>query len=302
MADTSRFGRGAQFGDRISPSGEGGSSADCAQCEAMLADALDGTLSAEDHALFAAHTATCGPCEGMLADARRGAAWLEMLRHPRPEPPAELLERILAQTSGAAPVAGAMPVVAAAGFGSAAVHGWWGTGLGSRIRLAMRGWSESGGLLQPRLAMTAAMAFFSIALTMNLTGVRLSQLRPGDLSPATLRRTFSEADVRVVQYYTGLRFVYELESRVHELETAPDDSGSAPAQTPSAEPDSPAPAEQPGTSTAPKSSKPAPGPGSSRRETPIPHTRIEAVAQIEDGAQSTQAAVAMSTKKVGSLV
>ena len=46
--------------------------------------------------------AQCGPCSQMLADARRGAAWLEMLRHPAPEPPAALLERILAQTSGAA--------------------------------------------------------------------------------------------------------------------------------------------------------------------------------------------------------
>jgi hypothetical protein len=35
------------------------------------------------------------PCSQMLADARRGAAWLEMLRTPAPEPPAALLERIL---------------------------------------------------------------------------------------------------------------------------------------------------------------------------------------------------------------
>ena len=32
---------------------------------------------------------------------------------------------------------------------------------------------------QPRMAMTAAMAFFSLALTMNLTGIHLSDLKPG---------------------------------------------------------------------------------------------------------------------------
>src|ERR1700734_2137471 len=66
----------------------------------MLADALAGTLTPAHQARFATHMAHCGPCSQMLADARRGAAWLEMLRDPRPEPPAELLERILAQTSG----------------------------------------------------------------------------------------------------------------------------------------------------------------------------------------------------------
>src|SRR5260370_15620670 len=38
----------------------------------------------------------------MLADARRGTAWREMLKSPRPEPPPALLERIFAQTSGQA--------------------------------------------------------------------------------------------------------------------------------------------------------------------------------------------------------
>src|ERR1700710_2053072 len=65
----------------------------------MLADALDGTLSAADQATFDLHMVGCDTCAAMLADAQRGAAWMEMLRSPRPEPPAALLERILAQTS-----------------------------------------------------------------------------------------------------------------------------------------------------------------------------------------------------------
>src|ERR1700722_14904238 len=91
-----------QFGSpKVSPSGnQAGDMAHCRECEAMLADALAGTLSASDQAIFDLHIAPCGPCAQMLADARRGAAWLEMLRDPRPEPTPALLEKILAQTSG----------------------------------------------------------------------------------------------------------------------------------------------------------------------------------------------------------
>src|SRR5260370_7187564 len=66
----------------------------------MLADALDGTLSAADQTIFDLHMIGCASCSPMLADARRGAAWMEMLKSPRPEPPTALLERILAETCG----------------------------------------------------------------------------------------------------------------------------------------------------------------------------------------------------------
>jgi anti-sigma factor RsiW len=68
----------------------------------MLSDALDGTLSAADQATFDLHMVGCPNCATMLADAQRGAAWMEMLKSPRPEPPIALLERILAETSGKA--------------------------------------------------------------------------------------------------------------------------------------------------------------------------------------------------------
>src|ERR1039457_1082978 len=61
---------------------------------------------------------------------------------------------------------------------------------------------------QPRLAMTAAMAFFSIALTMNLTGVHLQDLRASDLKPSSLKRDFTNANASVKRYYEGLRVVY----------------------------------------------------------------------------------------------
>ena len=69
--------------------------------------------------------------------------------------------------------------------------------------------------------MTAAMAFFSIALTLNMTGVRLSSLRLANLRPTAIRsfmeRRIMTASVPIVRYYDHLRFVYEVESRMREL-------------------------------------------------------------------------------------
>jgi hypothetical protein len=252
----------------------------------MLADALDGTLSAADQELFDAHMALCDPCSQSLADARRGAAWLEMLRSPAPEPPAGLLERILAQTSGAHLPVAAGQILAEPGWQDHSVAAFAPDGAAAtgnvlpfrrRFTAALRANPFAQIALQPRLAMTAAMAFFSIVLTMDLTGVHPLSLRASDLSPGSLKRDFYAADARVVKYYEGLRVVYELESRVHDLQTANGsdttggtvnpDSQPNPDQAPAAQPvpASPKASPQPGGSQ-PEHKKSAPNPGTSRRE------------------------------------
>ena len=307
MADGRQFGspKVLRFGDKAAGNQAGGSM-QCAECEAMLADALDGALSAEEQERFDAHTAECVPCSQMLADARRGAAWLEMLRTPRPEPPAELLERILAETSGAQGHANAGRAVSGgiehAGV-AGATHGWsplvggvasvapgyavpgaaasYGNVLPLRRRMAAAVRANSFGqiVFQPRFAMTAAMAFFSIALTMNLTGVHPTSLRASDLRPSSLQRDLIDADARVVRYYEGLRVVYELESRVHDFEGASDNDLPAASQsTPSnsGQPTLQAPSAQPGPGgqkaappadrKQPERKGPAASPGTSLRE------------------------------------
>ena len=105
-------------------------------------------------------------------------------------------------------------------------------------------------LLQPRLAMTAAMAFFSVTLTMNLMGIHPLELRASDLTPSSLKRDFASSKASVVRYYEGLRVVYELESRVHDLQTAQDaDQPNEPGGQPSAQPA--APSSQPSGAQAP---------------------------------------------------
>ena len=69
--------------------------------------------------------------------------------------------------------------------------------------------------------MTAAMAFFSIALTLNLIGIKVTELRAADFQPSRLRanltRQFYSTNEQVTKYYENLRLVYEMESRVREL-------------------------------------------------------------------------------------
>jgi hypothetical protein len=164
---------------------------------------------------------TCGPCTQLLADAKRGHAWLEMLRDPLPEAPEALLEKILAQTSGMAPAV--VPGAAVVGTRTVVVP------FRERFWAALRRNSIGQIALQPRLAMTAAMSFFSIALTMNLTGMQLKDLNPSNLRPSNIKRTYVAAKVRTVRYYEGLRVVYELESRVHQMESVGADETTTPA-------------------------------------------------------------------------
>ena len=135
-------------------------------------------------------------------------------------------------------------------------------------------------MLQPRLAMTAAMAFFSIALTLNLTGIRITNLRASDLKPSSIMRSAYEAKARVVRYSDNLRVVYELESRVRELQGSSDDNnGSSNSPAPQNDPAAgQQPNQNPDQNQKPGSQKPGsqkqdqkqtkPNPGSSRRETP----------------------------------
>lgn len=280
-----------QFGSTQPP--QTGEAEHCSQCEAMLADALDGTLSPAEQSMFDLHMASCSTCSAMLADARRGADWLEMLKSPRPEPPAALLERILAQTCNAQPdaqtVSGQPQLVAnkqRAGNGlwqSSTILGHSGPASAaamrpagayastnvlpfrSRVAAGFRLRSIGQTLLQPRLAMTAAMAFFSIALTLNITGVRISQLRVSDLRPTNIQRNIVQANASVHRYYDNLKVVYELESRVRNLQRSNNDTDQY--SLPSNQ-SAPAPQQQPETKKPDsKQSRPKPGPGSSQRET-----------------------------------
>jgi hypothetical protein len=180
----------------------------CGQWETLLADALDGLLRPEDETVFGAHMAICPACTALFEESRKGREWLEFLS-AEPEVPEGLLDKILAQTGpGQAEGYGLVP---AGGNVLPMPPAWQRPGFMGRIRR----------FAEPRLMMTAAMAFFSIALTLNLTGVRVTSLRLSDLRPTAVRsfmqRRITMASTPIIRYYDHLRFVYEVESRVREF-------------------------------------------------------------------------------------
>ena len=198
-------------------------SPECGQWETLLADALDGLLSPKDEATFNAHMATCQACTALYEESRRGLEWLEFLS-PEPEVPAGLLDKILAQTgpgqvAGFGIVAGPSDVLP---IRSGVVPAWQRPGFMGQIRR----------FAEPRLLMTAAMAFFSIALTLNLTGVKLSSLRISDLKPSSIRsfveRRVTMASTPIIRYYDHLRFVYEVESTMRQLRRNSEDNSAQP--------------------------------------------------------------------------
>src|SRR5271154_433090 len=212
----------------------------CEEWEALLADALDGVMPPADSATFEAHSHDCAACAGLLAQSRQGQEWMRFLQI-EPEMPGDLMERILSRTSGAV----ADRPLAVYGAPIAA---------GPNV-LAM---PRRKFVWDTRLMMTAAMAFFSIALTLNLAGVRLTDLRLADLTPASLEnnltRQFYGAKSQVVRYYDNLRFVYEVESKMRELKR--DEETTRPASQPTAQPKQETPAPQ---GTQPASGSPGNG-------------------------------------------
>ncbi len=201
-----------------------GRSAACSVCEAMLPEAVDGLLSETEQSAFDKHVAGCVECARELAEARRGAAWLSMLKSQAPEPPAGLLAKILAETTGAVQphaTPAAAPLVFAPAVLPEIVELQRGFAVERpSLRKLWNGWLATDSarvLFQPRLAMTAAMAFFSIALTLNLTGVRLRDLRASNFTPSAIKRTVADLNASATRRFENNRAVYQVESRLSEL-------------------------------------------------------------------------------------
>jgi hypothetical protein len=238
------------------PLGESARVLRCDEWENLLADALDGTLNAADAAAFTRHHRECALCAQMLKETEQGRSWMKYLA-VEPEVPADLLKKILARTSGP------QPGVAAPALSLPPRPAWHWVMLPAVRQV-----------LEPRLMMTAAMAFFSIALTLNLTGIKVTDLRAADFQPSRLRanltRQYYSTNEQVTKYYKNLRLVYEMESRVRELRRTTD---TEPAPSPQQTPKPPA-RDGSGspTSTVPKGQQVPPAtdnsPRQSRRNTP----------------------------------
>lgn len=176
----------------------------CVEVDALLAEALDGTLQGSQLAAFKAHQQSCASCQSMVEEARAGMHWLKGLDET--EPPRNLVHNILAQTIGALPSEHAIPAPQRS-------EGWVGK---VKARLA----PIFAPVATPRFAMSFGMAFFSITMLLGIAGFHMSDLRHWDLSSRGMTKVYYDTEARITRYYENMRLVYEIESRVHDLKRA----------------------------------------------------------------------------------
>lgn len=177
----------------------------CHEFEALLSEVLDHKLTGAKLEGFQSHAAQCGLCGSLLQEAEAGQHWLKSLAEV--EPPADLIAGILAATTG---VHSVQEVQTARAKGSL-----WERFSAEVLKSIMT--PVLGLVRQPRFAMSFGMAFFSLSVTMNVAGVKLSSLRNIDLRPSSIRRTYYETSGKIAKYYDNMRFVYEIESRLREF-------------------------------------------------------------------------------------
>jgi hypothetical protein len=181
--------------------GESTNRMQCTEFETLLAEAVEGRLNAAQDADFRAHARGCTVCGPMLADALAGFELLHTLAEV--EPPRNLVHNILVRTSGVTSVRNAAEKAP----------------LADRLREWLRPVLIP--MLQPRVAGSLAMGFFSLTLILSLAGFKVSDLKHIDLRPSAIRqgltRQYYETSARVVKYYDNMRLVYETQARFGEL-------------------------------------------------------------------------------------
>lgn len=175
---------------------------DCGDFESQLADYIDGTLGEAERAALEAHSSACPVCREFMVDVMGAAAFLKHVEEA--EPPAALITRIAYQ----APLGRTRKPFEKPGFLS---------GLATR-------WLSP--ILQPRLVMGMAMTVLSFAMLERCTGVQGQHLQPADINPVRIWGDMEEKAVRVkdrmVKNYENLRVVYEIETRLKDLQQQQD--------------------------------------------------------------------------------
>lgn len=183
---------------------------ECSEFEALLADALDNSLAAEARTAFDEHGKSCAVCGPLWVEAREGMLMVQGLAEL--EPPKNLLHNILAATS--------RKEATAEQIAEDAKLGWM-----ERMRRSLK--PQVGGLMHSRFAMSFAMAFFSLSITLTLAGVKVTDVQKMVAHPSMLRKNavmgYAQVEARVASYYENLRLVYTMQAKVRELKknTAP---------------------------------------------------------------------------------
>jgi Putative zinc-finger len=182
----------------------------CVEFEVQLSDYLDGVLGEADRRVLESHAGECSLCQELMQDARMAIGFMERVADV--EVPPELVTRIVYH----------------------APNGRLRHPLEHRSMLgaAFSKWLQP--VLQPRFAMGMAMTILSFAMLGRCTGVTVNKISPTDLSPVKVWGDLEDRVLRTrdraTKYYENLRLVYEVKSRLRELQeqqdkaTAPDNT------------------------------------------------------------------------------
>jgi hypothetical protein len=183
-------------------SGESKTRMHCAEFEGLLVEALDGTLNSQTMEKFDEHKASCATCAPLFAEAEQGLSWLKSLDEV--EPPAKMVRSIMRATVGVESASRAAEVESKSFV--------------QRMRDLVQ--PIFAPVMTPRFAMSFGMAFFSISMLLNVSGVRIGDVRRLDLTPRGMSKTYYETQAKVVKYYDNMRVVYEVTSKVRDLRRA----------------------------------------------------------------------------------
>ncbi len=166
----------------------------CAEVDVLLCDYVDGDLRGVQKSALDDHLASCPACAELAQDVQAAVTFIG--RMAVPEPPAELLTRILHQVP-AGKQNSAWRRVADRSLG-----GWFGS------------------ILQPRYAMGMAMTVLSFSMLAKFAGVQPRQLSPADLNPVRIWTSIDDRAHRgwdrAMKSYENLRWVIEIQSRLKE--------------------------------------------------------------------------------------
>ena len=163
----------------------------CADLEILICDYVDGTLPASQKAEVEGHLAECPPCAELARDSAAAVQFME--RAAVVEPPPELVTKILFDAP-------------------------WTKG---KAKSKWRTWGHAllSPFLQPKYAMGMAFTILSISMLARFVAPvhqpKLSDLRPS-LVWAGLEDRAVLAWERSVKFYENLKFVYQIQTTLHE--------------------------------------------------------------------------------------
>ena len=182
----------------------------CEQTELYLTDYLDGMLQPEQQHAFDVHVNGCERCTPLVSSVTHAIADLRAL--PELELPPRFVYNVLDATLGP----------------REAVTGW----------AAVRAWVR--GIASPRFAYGSLSFATMFLMLVTVSGFNWKKPRFADLSPANIYRgtdrQIHRAYARSTKYFSDLRVVYEIQSKLGQGSELPANEGTAPESAPPKDP------------------------------------------------------------------